>query len=129
MKAFYENSSVTRPAAPGMGSILTGFPIAEVPLSSYTSTVKDSYKEYNDAAIVFLSRMGGEGFDLPRTMFYDGSKYTSWNGSTVIPGAKGKDSHYLELDLNETDMIREACKNFDKVIVVLNSSSAMELGF
>lgn len=118
MKAFYENSSVTRPAAPGMGSILTGFPIAEVPLSSYTSTVKDSYKEYNDAAIVFLSRMGGEGFDLPRTMFYDGSKYTNWNGSTVIPGAKGKDSHYLELDLNETDMIREACKNFDKVIVV-----------
>ena len=129
MKAFYDNSSVTRPAAPGMGSILTGFPIAEVPLSSYTSTVKNSYKEYNDAAIVFLSRMGGEGFDLPRTMFYDGSKYTSWSGSTVIPGAKGKDSHYLELDLNETDMIREACENFDKVIVVLNSSSAMELGF
>lgn len=50
------------------------------------------------------------------------------NGS-ALPGAMSPDDHYLELDQNEQDMLRLACENFDKVIVVINSSNAMELGF
>ena len=129
MKSFYENDNTKRPVAPGMGSILTGFPIAETPISNYTSTVRDSYDEYSDAAIVVISRLGGEGYDLPRTMFWNGSSYTDWSGTELIPGARNKDDHYLQLDQNETDMLKEACENFDKVIVVINSSSTLELGF
>lgn len=118
-----------------MGSILTGWPVSEATLP-YPQNITDSYDEYSDAALVVISRVGGEGFDLPRTSFWNSSKfsnaekYTDWKtGNELIPGARSVDDHYLQLDQNETDMIKEACENFDKVIIVINSSSTMELGF
>ncbi len=66
---------------------------------------------------------------MPRSMFWDGKGYMNWNGSELIPGAREKDDHYLQLDKNETDMIKTAAENFEKVVVVLNSPTAMELGF
>ena len=132
LKTFYESnkSGEGRPSSPGMGSKLTGFPVGETPWGSYDDAVKGSYAaDYNDAAIVVLSRIGGEGYDLPRTMFWNGSNYTTWTGDRVIPGAKSKDSHYLQLDQNETDMLDNVCASFEKVVVVINSSATMELGF
>lgn len=70
-----------------------------------------------------MTRIGGEGFDLPRTMAQ------SWGGEKV-DGARNADDHYLQLDQNETDLIEHVCsQNFEHVIVVINSGSAMELGF
>ena len=132
IESFYKDDSKSgngRPATPNMGDILTGYAIGETPVSMYTDEVKNSYKDYSDAAIVVISRIGGEGYDLPRSMFWDGKKYTNWMGTELIPGARSKDDHYLQLDQNEVDMINEACANFDNVIIVINSSSAMELGF
>ena len=132
LKNFYKDNSKSgngRPEVPAMGDVITGFPTAETPLSAYTQSVKNSYAQYNDAAVVILSRIGGEGYDLPRSMFWDGSTYQNWSSNQTIPGAKSKDSHYLELDKNEEDLLKEACANFDKVIVVFNSASTIELGF
>ena len=133
VESFYKDNSKSgagRPTSPpNMGDILTGYPIGETPISSYTDDVKSSYSEYSDAAIVVISRIGGEGYDLPRSMFWNGKSYTDWKGTETIPGARSKDDHYLQLDQNETDLIKHACENFDKVIIVINSSSAMELGF
>ncbi len=122
-------SGYTRPEV-SMGSKLTGYPVCEAGLP-YPDAVKNSYKSYSDAAIVFLSREGGEGFDLPRTMFYDGSSYKKWDTKNrqPVPGARSMDDHYLQLDANETAMLKEACDNFDKVVVVVNSASPLELGF
>ncbi len=118
-----------RPASPDMGVTLSGFPTGEAPLP-YSDAVKNSYKGYSDAAIVVVSRIGGEGFDLPRTMRWTGSKYTDFaNADKTVTGARSGDDHYLQLDKNETEMLKEACANFDKVIVVLNSASPLELGF
>lgn len=90
---------------------------AETPQSKYTEAVKNSYSSYNDAAIVAFTRIGGEGFDLPRSM----------KGAT---GYRNEDDHYLQLDQNETDLLKAACEgDFDHVIVILNSGSTMELGF
>ena len=106
-KNFFQSkeSGEGRAAIPGMGSILTGYPIGEVEKSKYQNNtiLKNSYSEYNDAAIVVITRIGGEGYDLPRTMFWDGSRYTNWLGTQLIPGARNKDDHYLQLDQNETD--------------------------
>ncbi len=131
MKSFYENSSINRPQAPGMGSILTGFPIAETPISNYTASVRNSYQNYNDLALVVISRIGGEGFDLPRSMKWNGSNYTTWNddATNLIPGARSISDHYLQLDQNEVDMLKEANDNFNNVVVVLNSPNTIELGF
>ena len=91
--------------------------VGETPQSMYTQQVKDSYKEFGDAAIVVITRIGGEGFDLPR-----------YQGSTE--GAVSEDSHYLELDQNEIDLLTAVTDgSFGKVIVVFNIPSAFEAAF
>ena len=126
MREFYDSSAsgAGRESSPTMDnsrSTIPGFSTGETPISSYTDAVKSSYDEYSDAAIVVFTRIGGESFDLPRTM-HDG------NGNKV-DGAMDANDHYLELDENEQDMLIEACNNFEKVIVIINSSTTMELGF
>lgn len=127
IRNFYEDnarSGAGRPANPSMdsGQRLSGFATGETPISSYTTQVTDSYADFGDAAIVVISRIGGEGFDLPRTMA------TDFSYATAVAGAADVKDHYLELDANEKDMIAEAKANFNKVIVVLNVGSTMELG-
>ncbi len=122
-------SGAERPVISDMGVVLSGLPTGEAALP-YPNDVVNSYKDYNDAAIVVISRVGGEGFDLPRTMRYTGSRYNNFaNANQTIPGARSGDDHYLQLDQNETDMINEACRNFDKVILIVNSATPVELGF
>lgn len=115
LKSFYEDnkrSGEGRPANPkiengGNFNLVSG----ETPQESYTSDVKSSYSDYKDAAIVVISRIGGENFDLPRNM----------------PNEEGK--HYLELDANEEALINAVkSEGFDKIIVLLNASTTMEIG-
>lgn len=87
----------------------------EVPYSKYTPEVIESYASYNDAAIIVISRTGAENGDLPRNM----SKATNGTFSGSI----------LELDNVEREMVENVCENFDKVIVLLNTSNPMECGF
>ncbi|MFW6319364.1 MAG: glycoside hydrolase family 3 C-terminal domain-containing protein [Bacillota bacterium] len=127
LKAFYNDDARSgngRERNPDIGVIISGFGTGETPVSDYDSQVRDSYDDYDSAAVVVISRIGGEGFDLPRTMLesYD-------DGASVIEGAKSGDSHYLELDKNEEDMLLEAYENFDKVVLLVNTPASMELGF
>ena len=84
---------------------------AEAPWDIYTDDVKNSVTEYGDAAIVTLSRVGGEGADL----------------------AYGE-VDYLTLDQNEKDMLSnltEMKKNgqIKKIIVLINSANALQVDF
>ena len=124
LKSFYEDSGKSgkgRPENPAMtsGQRLSGFGTGETTMDSYTSDVVDSYAGYQDAAVVVFSRIGGEGFDLPRAMA------ESFNGAAVA-GASA-DSHYLELDENEKALLEHVKENFSKVIVVLNVGTTMEI--
>ena len=119
LKAAYEKSGTQRPGSPSMGfsgSVPTGFATGEAPLSVYTDAVKASFADYADAAIVVISRTSGESYDLPMSMI-------------DTEGAFADEDHYLELDKNEQEMLRVACENFDKVILVINASTPIELGF
>ena len=103
-------------------AMFTGDIIAEVPAKDYPEDLKDSFAKYGDAAIVFIGRVGGEGCDLPTDMSeYDVAK-------------EDKNKSYLELDSREMDMLSyvKAQKDagaFNKIVVVLNTANAMELGF
>lgn len=124
MKSFYEDSEKSgsgRPGNPAMtsGQRMSGFGTGEISIDSYTSDVTGSYADYQDAAIVVFSRIGGEGFDLPRTM-------TESFGGTAITGAS-PDSHYLELDANEKALLQHVKENFTNIIVVLNVGTTMEI--
>jgi beta-glucosidase len=98
--------------ASGVGE--TDFTITELPLSSYTDSVMEEAKAFSDTAIITVGRMGGEGNDLPTDM-------------ATVGGESGK--HYLELSSDEEAMIKLVAENFDHVILLVNSSHAMELGF
>lgn len=93
------------------------YSIGETPQRLYTKEITDTYKDYNDAALVVLTRIGGEGFDLPRSM-------------KDVEGARQDSDHYLQLDQNETDLLAAVCEaGFKKVVVLINSGSPMELAF
>lgn len=125
LKSFYNSKSQSgsgRPNNPAMGALLNGFRTGETPIKSYTTKVKESYNDYNDAAIIVFSRIGGEGYDLPRTM------QSSFTDTSAIPGATNADDHYLQLDANELALVEEVKANFSKIVIILNSGTTMEIG-
>lgn len=89
--------------------------VGEMPASGYTPDAVSSFAQYNDAALVFIGRGGGEGGDLARDMKGWDDNYTSGQ-------------HQLELNKDEKDTLELAKENFDKVVVIINASSAMEMG-
>ena len=121
LKNFYE-SSQSGPVRTANSSDLDNgdnqkIATAETPQSKYTDAVKNSYVDYSDAALVVITRIGGEGFDLPR---YQGDS----------EGAVSPDSHYLELDQNEIDLLTAVTDGtFKRVVVVFNTPSSFEATF
>jgi len=107
---FYANGAGKdyRKATPdvyGRGS----FAVNEVPASAYTDEVKNSFKNYNDAAVVVIGRSGGESSDLSTAKLDTGVTY-------------------LQLDNDEKSMLQMVDDNFDKVVVLLNTQNPVELG-
>ncbi len=93
------------------GGFTSGAAVGEAPWSAYTEDVLNSVSSYGDAAIVVLSRVGGEGVDL--------------NFQTV---------NYLELDDNEKDMMKNLAElkkkgTIKKIVVLINSSNPLEVDF
>ncbi len=98
--------------------VLTGLETGELPITQYEGGVSTYGAGYTDAALVVISRVGGEGYDLPRSM-------------QNIDGANPTD-HYLQLDNNERALLSALCaedSGFDNVILIVNSAATMELGF
>lgn len=121
LKRFYE-SSQSGPVRTANSSDLDNgdnqkIATAETPQNNYTDAVRNSYADYSDAALVVITRIGGEGFDLPR---YQGDS----------EGAVSPDSHYLELDQNEIDLLTAVTDGtFKRVVVVFNTPSSFEATF
>lgn len=83
---------------------------------SLISNHAGNFATYGDAAIVVISRNGGEGIDVPAT------------------GTDGVNGNYLALSQNEIDMLTELTNlkkvgTFEKVIVILNCANAIQLDF
>ena len=98
----------------GNGGIAGTWAVDEVPVSEYKDSVKESFAEYNDAAIVVLTRGGSEGGDLPRYMGrYEGSD----------------EDDYLSLSPEEKDLLAMVGASFERVIVVLHTTNAMAMDF
>ena len=115
LKAFYNDAYTEKQKTNVMAMVGGDYNSYEPSIDTYTEEMIDQAKDYSDTAIVVLTRNGGEGGDLPQdTAAYQG-------------GTAGE--HYLELNKNERDMITMVEENFENIIVVINSSNAMELGF
>lgn len=79
--------------------------VGEVNKKFYTTALKNTFKDYNDVAIVTFARFGTENVDPTKGI--------------------------LKLDKNEEDLLKmiNESKLFDKIIVLLNGPLAMELGW
>ena len=121
LKGFYEDDSRSgspRPDAPAMSdnALPDGFATGETDPDTYPDDVLGSIDEFSDVALVVISRTSGENSDLPTTM-----KNTT--------GAMSENDHYLELDENEQNMLKLACETCEKVVLLVNSGTPIELGF
>ncbi|MBP5217203.1 MAG: glycoside hydrolase family 3 C-terminal domain-containing protein, partial [Bacilli bacterium] len=101
-------------------------------------TEAQSYEFYHDAAVLILRRDGSEGGDLKMMTNEaednkdgDGNDY-EWEhaalGSKKINNVDTEVKHYLELTDSEEALLAHIKKNFKKIVVVLNTSNAMEMG-
>lgn len=95
----------------GMQGGRESYHMNEVPVNKYTDEVKASFHEYSDAAVIVLTRLSGEMFDMPTDGFVDGE-------------------NALELTKEEQDMMKMVQDaGFDKIILLINSTNAVECDF
>ncbi len=98
---------------PNRGGVvsLSAASVLEAPWSVYDISTLDSVKEYGDAAIVTLSRVGGEGADLTY-----------------------KDGNYLALNEDEKDMMNhlktmKSEGTIKNIVVLINSANPLQVDF
>lgn len=117
---FYTAYRVDRPVV-GMWS--QDWTLPEPEASQYSDEMMENAKAFSDTAMVVITRVGGEGADLPT----DVSQVTYDAGHSYNDFEAGE--HYLQLSKTEKDMVDLVTSNFDNVIVVYNGANAMELGW
>ncbi|MBR1843189.1 MAG: glycoside hydrolase family 3 C-terminal domain-containing protein [Oscillospiraceae bacterium] len=117
---FYASAGYKRVNADTTGGNQGQYRINEVPWEKYADAIKKTWASYGDVALVVLSRSGGEGADLPSGL-PELEEYMT-------------DGDYLRLCKEEIDMFEnlEQLKKdgtFKKIVVLLNSSNALQLDF
>lgn len=134
---FYTAYAAEKPKATG-GIFSQNWSLPEPPAKTYPQELIDNAKAFSGNAVIVVSRIGGEGTDLPTDMasvedgsWQDGSSYHDGtyeqNSDEYIDFPEG--THILELSQSEKDMVDLVCKNFDNVTVVYNGANTMELGW
>lgn len=116
--------------------------VNEAPWNLYTEDVKNSVigaDGYNDAAIMVLSRVGGEDNDLPRTNTdfmgnRDGFPFGSRSDPNNDTQNDGKDGNFLALTAEEEAILSNLKQwksegKLSKIIVLINSCNSLECDF
>lgn len=109
---------------PEVGMWAQDWTLPEPTADSYTDELINDAKNFSDTALIVITRVGGEGADLPT----DVSTVTYTDNSTEYKDFEDGE-HYLQLSQTEKDMVELVCNNFNNVLVVYNGANTMELGF
>ena len=122
MVAFYQGLEDTytpgRASSSAVSTEAVGATVNEVPQSEYAAAPADTYASYADAAIIVLGRDSGESCDY-------------FPGETGIanPDEFDEGSNILGLSRDEKALVQyvkdQGC--FEKIIVLLNTTSTMEI--
>ncbi|MDO4852468.1 MAG: glycoside hydrolase family 3 C-terminal domain-containing protein, partial [Clostridia bacterium] len=130
-----------RTARPNIGMMGQDWTIPERSIDEYEAAgIFDNAKAYSDTAMIVIARSGGEGADLPKSLdpavpstFNDDGKGTMFSATGLryseFPEDLDASKHYLELTTREAAMVERVTSEFQNVIVVINASNAMELGW
>ena len=85
-------------------------------------------------AVYVISRAGGEGWDLSSDLLRDAKESAAFADAVKSGTAKAEyetyvpGQHQLELSTYEKNWLKFCEDNYDKTIVIINSSNVMELG-
>lgn len=109
---------------PEVGMWYQDWTLPEPPAAAYSDALVNGAKDFSDQALIVITRVGGEGADLPNNMNY----YEHSNNSEEY-AEYAEDGHFLELTQSEKDMITLVTENFENVTLVYNGANPMELGF
>ena len=121
LSSFYTAYRTDRPV---VGMWAQDWTLPEPPAATYPAALLDNAKRFSDTALVVITRVGGEGADLPRDL-----SAVTFTGNSAQYEEFEAGGHYLELSRSERDLIELVCANFNNVIVVYNGANAFELGF
>ena len=137
LSQFYRDYQSERP---NVGMWAQDWTIPEPAASAYSQSLIDNAKAFSDTAMIVITRVGGEGADLPTDMVaVVNGTWAQQTANTYYAGTYNEDmnegpdwdqgDHFLQLTNQEEDMVKLVCSNFDNVVVVYNGANAFELGF
>jgi beta-glucosidase len=121
LSAFYTAYRTGRPA---IVVYVQDWTLPEPPAETYPAALLENAKKFSDTALVVITRVGGEGADLPQDM-----SAVTLTGNSAGYQEFEDGGHYLELSRSERDMLDLVCDNFNDVVVVYNGANAFEFGF
>ena len=111
---------------PEVGMFAQDWTLPEVPAKQYSDKLVSDAKDFSDEAVVVLTRVGGEGADLPTDMKAKGITYKN-NSQDYDDFQKGES--FLQLSKTERDMIDLVTSNFKKVTLVYNGANTFQFDF
>ncbi len=92
--------------------------LIEPSITEYSDELIDGARNFSDTALVVISRVAGENVgEIPTTQKKSHGQ------------AEDKTRNYLHISKEEEQLLNMVEDNFDNVIVIINSTNAMELGF
>ena len=90
----------------------------------YSEDFKSMCWDYSDTALVVLGRVCGESNDCPTV------QYKNYTSSGKVPASNTDTSRtYLDISTEEEELLTYVGQNYDNVVVIINSTNAMNLGF
>lgn len=111
---------------PEVGMFAQDWTLPEVPAKQYSDKLVSDAKDFSDEAVVVLTRVGGEGADLPTDMKAKGITYKN-NSKDYDDFQKGES--FLQLSKTERGMIDLVTSNFKKVTLVYNGANTFQFDF
>lgn len=90
----------------------------------YSSSLLSTAKNYSDTAIVVIGRVSGESNDSPKVQYKNCSSKGKPSDSYIDATRT-----YLEISTEEEALLKYVGENYEKVVVLINSTNVMELGF
>ncbi len=93
----------------------------EPEMKDYSESLLNNAKSYSDVALVVLGRVTGESNDCP-TVQYKGKIGDS-------SAKEDKTRTYLDISTEEEALLKYVASEYDKVIVIINSTNTMNLSF
>ena len=96
----------------------------EPEMDDYSQSLLDNAEGFSDTAIVVIGRVSGESNDSPKVQY----KNCSGKG---MPSDQyiDKTRTYLEISTEEEALLEYVGKTYENVVVLINSTNVMELGF